>query len=121
MDYRIDRINRFMTGWIGYFHLADMQRFLQQLLEHTRKRLRQIMWKHWKRPRTRIRNLVALGIPRSKAYEWGNSSKGYWRVAGSWILTRSLTNQYWEDQGLKSFIQRWETFRWKHSYSYQRV
>lgn len=57
-----------------------------------RRRLRQIRWKEWKRPRTRVVMLRRLGIVKDMAYQWGNSSRAYWRVAKSSILQRALQN-----------------------------
>lgn len=57
-------------------------------------------WKEWKRRRTRLRNLLALGMPRREAFEWAGSGKGSWRVAGC-FLNRGLPNAYWADLGLK--------------------
>ncbi|RQW12858.1 group II intron reverse transcriptase/maturase, partial [Paenibacillus rhizophilus] len=48
---------------------------------------------------------------KDKAYEWGNTRKGYWRVAGSPILQRALNNQYWESIGLKSLSDRYISLR----------
>ncbi len=64
-----------------------------------RRRIRQLYWKIWKKPSTRVRALMKLGIERSKANDWGNSSKAYWRVAGSWILGRSLTDDVLQNLG----------------------
>ncbi|WP_141395261.1 hypothetical protein [Alteribacillus bidgolensis] len=46
-------------------------------MEWIRRRLRMIRWKEWKLPKTRRKNLIALGVTRSKAYQWGNTRKGY--------------------------------------------
>lgn len=51
--------------------------------EWTRRRLRMCIWKQWKKPKTKIKNLISFGIQKSKAYEWGNTRKGYWRIANS--------------------------------------
>ncbi|MBX9851538.1 MAG: group II intron reverse transcriptase/maturase, partial [Cytophagaceae bacterium] len=75
-----------------------------------RTRLRIIKWRNWKRIRTRIANLIKLGIDKSKAYQWGNSSKGACRIAHSPILTRTLTSSYWGKQGYKGFYHYyWQT------------
>ena len=51
-----------------------------------------VIWKQWKRIRTKLANLIRLGIPKSKAWEWANTRKGYWHTANSFILSRSITN-----------------------------
>ena len=44
------------------------------------------IWKAWKTPKTKVANLVKCGIGKYKACEWGNTRKGYWRIADSPIL-----------------------------------
>lgn len=51
----------------------DRLRKFQGLDEWIRRRLRMCMWKQWKKPRTKIKRLISLGVPRNKAYEWGNT------------------------------------------------
>ena len=61
MQYRIARLNRYVRGWVGYFRLADTPGKFSDLDEWFRRRMRQIRWKEWKRCRTRVANLRALG------------------------------------------------------------
>jgi group II intron reverse transcriptase/maturase len=103
MDRRIRELNRFTVGWTNYFALADTPSVFDELDEWLRRRLRQIRWKEWKRPRTRRRNLRALGTPERAAREWAFSQKGYWRIAGSAPLQRALPNAYWANLGLRGF------------------
>jgi len=111
MERRIGAINRFSRGWTAYFALADTPSAFEELDEWLRRRLRQVRWKEWKKIRTKRRNLIATGIPAGKAHQWANSRKGYWRVAGSWVLTRGLHNAYWRDQGLFGFTDPYRRCR----------
>ena len=111
MEYRIQRLNQYLTGWCGYFALADTKSVFSQLDGWIRRRLRMCLWKEWKKPRTKIRNLIRLGVPAWKAYEWGNSRKGYWRISNSPILHKTLGISYWSNQGLKSLQKRYEFLR----------
>ena len=86
MPERVERLNRFIAGWMAYFGIAETRSVFDELDEWLRRRLRQIRWKEWKRFAARRRNLIALGIRPDQAREWAASSKGYWRVAGSPIL-----------------------------------
>jgi len=95
-------------GWLGYYAIADMASRIKELNEWTRRRIRQIYWKQWKRISARFKNLMRLGIDRRKAWEWANSRLGYWRVSLSWILTRSLTNEYLASAGYDDISQRYE-------------
>jgi len=91
-ERRKTALKQYITGWVNYFKLADMKSLLLNVDEWYRRRLRMVIWKQWKRIRTRLRNLINLGIEKYKAWEYANSRKGYWRIAKSPILNRSVTN-----------------------------
>lgn len=110
MGYRIATLNRFVRGWMGYFRIAETPRVFRDLDEWYYRRMRQIHWKQWKRPATRRRMLAALGIPPLSAIRWGNSSRAYWRIAGSAVLQRALPRRYWTRQGLISLHTAWQRF-----------
>ncbi|MCE5169842.1 group II intron reverse transcriptase/maturase [Paenibacillus profundus] len=111
MKERIRELNQYLTGWCGYYALADTPSIFRALDSWIRRRLRMCIWKQWKLPRTRVRNLIALGIPKGKAWEWGNTRKKYWRSAYSPILSRTLSNEYWLKQGLRSLMYRYNLLR----------
>lgn len=111
MEYRIQKLNQYLMGWCGYFALADTKSIFLELDKWIRRRLRMCLWKNWKKPKTKIRNLIQLGVPQWQAYEWGNTRKGYWRISNSPILHRTLGNSYWRNQGLKSLEARYENLR----------
>ena len=67
-----------------------------------RRRLRACIWKQWKRVKTKSRNLIKLGVPKYKAYEYANTRKGYWRISNSPILETTLNNKYFKSIGLMS-------------------
>ncbi|KTD86723.1 group II intron reverse transcriptase/maturase [Paenibacillus etheri] len=111
MEERIQELNRYLMGWQGYFSLADTPSVFKRMDMWIRRRLRMCLWKQWKNPRTKVKRLISLGVPKDIAYEWGNTRKGYWRIAGSPILQRALNNQYWESNGLKSVLDRYNSLR----------
>lgn len=111
MERRIDTINRFTRGWTAYFSLAEGERPFRDLDEWLRRRMRQVRWKEWKRYSARRRNLRALGAPERSAREWAATRKGPWRVAGSWVLSRTLTDAYWQQQGLLGFTNPYRRLR----------
>ena len=110
METRIDHIARYLRGWIGYFALADAGQRLEDIDMWLRRRLRACMWKQWKRVRTRIRELRALGLPDWVAYEFANSRKGPWRMAGG-PMNRALPDAYWRGQGLPSLTELYRKAR----------
>lgn len=99
----------FIRGWLGYFHVADMKRTMQSWDEWLRRRFRMYIWKQWKKPKTKVANLRKLGIPADKAFQWGNSRRGYWRIAGSPVLKRSITNERLAAAGYFSILGCYES------------
>jgi len=96
---RKETLKQYITGWVNYFKLADMKTLLPKVDEWYRRRLRMVIWKQWKRIRTRLRNLIKLGIGKFKAWEYANTRKGYWRTANSPILGTSITNDRLKQAG----------------------
>lgn len=99
---RKEALKQFITGWVNYFKLADMKRLMIETDEWYRRRLRMVFWKQWKRNTTKQANLIKLGIPKSKAWEYANTRKSYWHTAKSWILSMSVTNERLRDAGYLS-------------------
>lgn len=99
----------FIRGWLGYFHVAEMKRMMKSWDEWLRRRFRMYIWKQWKKPRTKVANLRKLGIPADKAYQWGNSRLGYWRIAGSPVLECSITNERLATAGYFSILNCYES------------
>lgn len=110
-QYRIKKVNEIIVGWVNYYRLADMKTKLKELDKWLRRRLRACIWKTWKKVKTRYRNLKRLGVPEGKAWEYANTRKGYWRIAGSWIMTKTITNQRLTSHGLKTLSSQYNKFR----------
>jgi group II intron reverse transcriptase/maturase len=108
---RKEALSQFITGWVNYFKLADMHKLLLRVDEWYRRRLRMVIWKQWKRVRTRWRNLIKLGINKYKAWEWANTRKGYWHIANSFILSRSVTNDRLKQAGFVFFSDYYRSVR----------
>ena len=102
------KVKVYVRGWLGYFGIASMKSTLKSWDEWLRRRFRMYIWKQWKKPKARIRNLIKLGIPRYYAHKWGYV-KAYWRVAGSPVLTRSITNERLAQAGYFSLSDRYES------------
>ncbi|MDQ0418969.1 group II intron reverse transcriptase/maturase [Croceifilum oryzae] len=63
MEQRIERLNVFLVGWVNYFSLADTLTPFQQIESWLHRRLRMCLWKQWKKPGTKIKRLISLGVP----------------------------------------------------------
>lgn len=100
MNDRIRRINRVIIGWVNYFSPAMMKFALTRVDEWVRRRLRACLWKQWPKVRTKYRALKKLGLDSRKAWQYANTRKGYWRIACSPILHRTMNNHFWKRCGL---------------------
>ena len=103
-----DRLNPVIRGWVNYFALADAKAHMQRLDEWLRRRLRQVLWKQWKTPANRYRNLRIRGVSEYWAVRAGGTSKGVWRLSASPPLHKALNNAYWQEFGLAGFQQQYQ-------------
>jgi RNA-directed DNA polymerase len=99
IEDRLERLKTYMRGWIYYFRIAKCKSRLKDLDGWIRFRLRMCIWKSWKKVKTRITNLVKLGMDKFHAYLNGNTRKSYCRTAHSRILHTTLTNKYFTNLG----------------------
>ncbi len=106
----LTEINRYLVGWVGYYRLANTPSVFEELDKWIRRRLRQLLWKRWKRGRTRYRELVALGVPRERA-ALGAVGKSPWHMAKTPVIHEALSNAYWRSAGLESLIGRYRKLR----------
>ncbi|MED4602961.1 group II intron reverse transcriptase/maturase [Paenibacillus validus] len=105
MENRILQLNRYLIGWIGYFRLASAKGHCEKFDQWIRRRLRMCLWKQWKRVRTRIRELRALGVPEWVCFMMANSRRGSWEMSRN--TNNALPASYWEAKGLKSLLSRY--------------
>lgn len=103
----IQEINIYIIGWIGYYRLAKTPSVYEGLDGWIRRRLRQMIWKRWKRGTTRYKELVKLGVPKWYAQE-GAGGTSPWRMAASPVINQALSNGYFRNLGLKSVKIRYQ-------------
>ncbi|WP_374760189.1 group II intron maturase-specific domain-containing protein [Dyadobacter pollutisoli] len=105
MEERLLRLKQVTVGWINYFALANARQRLIRIDEWLQSRLRMCIWKQWKKAKTRITNLKKLGLNLQKAYEWGNTRRGYWRTAHSPILLTTITKARLKRKGYLPLLE----------------
>ena len=94
-------------GWSGYFGIIQTKSVLQELDKWIRRRLRTCLLKQWKRGKTKLTNLVGLGLPEKWAGCIAFSRKGYWRLSKTPQINKALNLSYWRDQGLVILVDRY--------------
>jgi group II intron reverse transcriptase/maturase len=103
-------INVYLNGWMGFFGIctASVQRTLQTLDAHIRRRLRAIQLKQWKRRRTITQKLIQRGINPKGA--WSSvyaGRKSIWAMSHMSTVDRALRNSHWDARGFVSLTTRY--------------
>ena len=107
-EYRKLKLKQFITGWVQYFKLAGMKTLLQKMDEWMRHRIRALIWKQWKKIKTKYKNLRKLGISHDGAYKTANTSKGYWRAVEGIIVNTALTTKRLKQSGYVFFSEYYQ-------------
>lgn len=110
-ERRKEALSQFIKGWVQYFKLADMEVLLQETDKWYRRRLRMVIWKQWKRIKTKFANLIKLGAKESKAWEWSNTRKSHWHTANSFILSTTITNKRLRQAGYPFFTDYYRSLK----------
>jgi RNA-directed DNA polymerase len=92
-------------GWVNYFGIAEEQGIFKSMDGWIRRKIRGIQWRQWKKPKTRIKELIALGIKEHTAKNHAYSSKGPWRMAKSYCMHKGLSNSIIESMGYISMMK----------------
>jgi RNA-directed DNA polymerase len=95
-----EELAQYLKGWLGYFGKCQTPSMLQGLEEWTRRRLRSVIWKQWKRGTVRFAELRKRGVGKELAAKTAGSAHGPWRLANSPGLAIALPNAYFDSLGI---------------------
>ena len=107
MAYRLKKLAQYVRGWMTYFGIAEYYRPIPELDHWLRRRIRMCSWKQWRTCRTKVRNLLTLGVPLKAAISVGMSRKSFWRLSKTYATQRGMTNQWLKEQGVMSIKDLW--------------
>jgi RNA-directed DNA polymerase len=102
----VKEIATYLRGWLGYFGDCQTPSVLNSLESWLRRRLRSVVWKQWKRGRTRFKELRKRGVGKDLAAQTAGSALGPWRIANSPALSIALPNAYFDSLGLPAMVVR---------------
>src|SRR5271156_2301679 len=100
----VKELATYLRGWLGYFADCQTPSVLQRLEAWLRRRLRSVVWKQWKRGRTRVRELRKRGVGPDLAAQTAGSPHRPWRIANSPALNIALPNAYFAELGLPPMV-----------------
>ena len=110
MVRRLKKLAEYIRGWMDYFRITEYYRPIPQLDQWIRRRIRCCFIKQWRKPKTRYRNLVRLGVDHVKAAMIAASSKGYYRLSRTFAVQQALNDSYLKKLGLVSLKDLWIRF-----------
>jgi RNA-directed DNA polymerase len=108
---KIKKMEAFIVGWVNYFLIARAKEVMRNLDSMARHRLRMGIWKQWKNPQARMKNLRKPGISKSQYYQWGKSSTSYCRIANNKVMKMAVSNRVLQRAGYVGFFNQyyWKT------------
>jgi RNA-directed DNA polymerase len=95
-----EELAQYLRGWLGYFGKCETPSVLQGLEEWTRRRLRSVIWKQWRRGSVRSAELRKRDVGKDLAAKTAGSAHGPWRLANSPALAYALPNAYFDSLGI---------------------
>ena len=107
MEYRLYKLGQYLRGWTAYFGISQYYRPVPELDEWIRRRMRMCYWKQWRWARTKIKNLLALGVDLKSAIQHGVSSNSYWQMSRTPVMNQAVSNAWLKEQGLLSVKDLW--------------
>ena len=104
-------IKRYMTGWLNYYAIASMKTRMKEWDEWLRRRIRMYIWKQWKKTKTKLRNLMHLGVPEYFARMAAGSRRGYWFTVNTGAVKRAITNERLVRAGYLELARAYESIQ----------
>ena len=101
-----ENANPIIRGWINYYALAEVKTFAEELDGWIRRRYRSILWRQWKKPRTRKEKLIRRGLDESRAKQSSSNGRGPWWNAGASHMNAAFPKKYFDCIGLESMLDR---------------
>ena len=89
----LEKIKVYARGWLNYYGIASVKNNIDDINGWLYYRIRMCIWKQWKKPRTKYKNLVKLGIPEHYAATIANSRRKYWYISNNKAVTWALNKE----------------------------
>ena len=100
----VQTLTPIVRGWTTYFRLAQVKGPFEELDSWLRRKLRCILWRQWKRPRTRQKKLMARGLDAPRAWHSASNGRGPWWNAGASHMHAAYRKAFFDSLGLASFL-----------------
>ncbi|MBF0434821.1 MAG: group II intron reverse transcriptase/maturase, partial [Magnetococcales bacterium] len=95
-----------LRGWVNYFQLAEVKGIFEELDGWLRRKFRCILWRQWKRPFTRARNLMKRGLKEERAWRSATNGRGPWWNSGASHMNEAFPKKFFDALGLVSLLNQ---------------
>jgi RNA-directed DNA polymerase len=102
----IKELNQLLRGWMQYFRLAEVKGVFEELDGWLRRKLRCLLWRRWKRPFTRAKNLMKRGLKELRAWKSAVNGRGAWWNAGASHMNEAFPKSYFDRLGMISLLDQ---------------
>jgi RNA-directed DNA polymerase len=100
----IEELKPVIRGWVAYFRMVEVKASFEELDQWLRRKLRCILWRQWKRPKTRLKKLVERGIDKDRAAKSASNGHGPWWNAGASHMNEAVPTRVFRKLGLVSLL-----------------
>ncbi|MCW3989210.1 MAG: group II intron reverse transcriptase/maturase [Candidatus Bathyarchaeota archaeon] len=108
----VESLTPILRGWVNYFRLAEVKGLFKELDGWIRRKLRCILWRQWKKPKTRARNLMKRGIDENRAWMSAANQRGAWWNSGASHMNEAFPKRFFDNLGLVSLIAQLQRFQY---------
>lgn len=102
----IKELNQLLRGWLQYFRLAEVKGIFEELDQWLRRKLRSLLWRRWKRPFTRAKELMKRGLTELRAWKSACNGRGAWWNAGASHMNEAFPKSFFDRLGLVSLLDQ---------------
>ncbi len=106
LAHTVEELNPILRGWVNYYRLADVKGVFEALDQWIRRRLRLLLWRQWKRPRTRFKKLRKQGLDCDRAKRSAYNGFGPWWNAGASHMNQAVPTSTFNQKGLVSLLHQ---------------
>lgn len=110
----IKDLNQLLRGWLNYFRLAAVKNVFEELDGWLRRKLRCILWRQWKRPFTRAKNLMKRGLEKLRSWKSATNGHGAWWNAGASHMNEAFPKSFFDRQGLISLLDQYHQLQFSN-------
>ena len=106
-----EELTPLLRGWMNYFRLAEVKGIFEELDSWIRRKLRNLIWRKWKRPSTRAKGLLQRGLAKAQALKSAMNGRGPWWNAGAAHMHAAFPKSYFDRCGLLSLLEQRRRFQ----------